>query len=506
MEKILSTLLLLIGFTNFSTANNDKFLSDLAIYDGSLSSHYALPGESITVNLTIANWGNSNSTSTTIGYYLSKNSIRGDSDDIWISENTTIASLSPSGFLSTSQVITIPTSISDNDHYKLFFEVDINNSVVESNENNNWNVLNIDIGRPNFIFSSTSSDPSAPLGGSININGELINNGLSGVQQNSKIIIVLSDDLTVGDSDDIFIKEYTVGWMGTTQQSFVFNFDWSISSLVQAGSYNIILIADSDNQVLESNEADNKSVLGAIDFFEGIDLTPFQVSTDQQSYTEGDPISVSIQVLNLGNETVAANSSYRVIMKLRAFGQQDIQFYNSFSFLPFNLLGGASYTDVVTTNLPSSFTSSDQNFELIVEINPYNVNNSIVETVYSNNDESTFVLILNSGGGAGGGGPGGPGDQNEQFISQDISRIRETLTFEKPTFFPNPTEDFIKVALPYSTNFELIIRDISGNLKKKKHFKNTNSTLVDVQNFKEGFYIIRIKSLDYRISQKFLKK
>jgi|GEM_PF-5977018 len=512
MKKILLMSAFILCAQSIALAiNNPAFSNDLTVYDGSTSVHYALPGESITVNLTIANWGSTTSGSATIGYYLSKNAIRGDSDDVWFSQTTTVSAIGPSGFQSTSQAITVP-SVPVTGAYNLYVVVDINNQVSESNENNNWNRLSFDIGRPNFDFSSVSSDPSALLGGTININGELINNGLSGVQENTKLKIVLSDDLYVGDSDDIPIIEYTVGWMGNIGQSYSFNYDWPIHPDVEEGSYNIIVIADFDEDVIESTELDNKYVLGSVDFISFVDILPLQATTDESSYVEGDLITVSFLLWNAGNETIPSGSSYRVKLKLREWAQLDVQFYNNNVVIPFDLFGGASYTQSVTTYLPSELVSSDTNFEVIIEINEFNISNSIVENNYTNNDTSTPTFIIqndgsgsSSGGGPGGGGPGGGGVYaRAKDLTGSITVSEENI--ESPVLYPNPAVDAINISLSNSSDFELTIRDLSGNIKTTQSFKNTDSASIDISTFSSGFYLMRVKAEGFSFTRKFLKK
>lgn len=502
MKTFLSYFILSI-FTMTVNSKEKEFSSDLVVLDASTSKHYSISGESFTISVETSNWGTSASTSGVIlGYYLSKNNIRGDADDIWFSATTSVPTIASLGSSHTSQTLIVPNSLMQG-AYNLYIEVDINNQESESNETNNWNRLTFFVGRPDFEFASTTASSEGAPGGIINITGNLINDGIASVQSFSKLKIVLSENQFIGDFDDIPITEYSVGWMGPASggQSFSFNISWFIPPDTEKGSYNIIIKADFDNDITESNESNN-IIYHFIQIDASPDLVPIDMHVNQGSFlTEGDFITVDIDVLNNGTEAVPGGATYRIKLILKTFGQPDIEFHNTLTSIPSSGLGpGVTYEAFVATALPPELTNATTNFDLVAIINEQSPFNTIIESNYFNNTVSIPITIDDDGGGIS--DPGGPLRINTEFDTKSDEQQIETKSL---ILYPNPTENSINLILASKVNFELVVLDLFGNVKANESFKNTNRATLDVKGYDSGVYILKIISEGFEVTKKFLK-
>lgn len=134
---------------------------DLVVTNPSAPSS-ANPGQTIQVSCIVQNIGTSYAGSSTLGYYLASTPSGTD----YSLGNDPVSSLDPGASSSESEQVVIPTTISAGSYY-LVFKADINNNVNESNEDNNFNNVPINIIIPSVQITVTTN----PSGRTITVEG-----------------------------------------------------------------------------------------------------------------------------------------------------------------------------------------------------------------------------------------------------------------------------------------------------------------------------------------------
>ncbi|MBD2517342.1 S8 family serine peptidase [Nostoc sp. FACHB-973] len=178
-----------------------------------------------------------------------------------------------------------------------------NEYVVKSNDSNKSDSQEFTLAalQPDLIVRNASNPTSAAAGSTIQLNYEILNQG-SGSADYSYTKFYLSKDLTLGNSDDVFLNyDYVTSLLSNyySQESTTL----TIGDSVTAGTYYLVYQADGYNYVAESNESNN-AIAGTINITKP-DLI-LQNAVAPSSASVGSTISVSYQVKNQGN----ANAGY----------------------------------------------------------------------------------------------------------------------------------------------------------------------------------------------------
>ncbi|MCF2147188.1 S8 family serine peptidase [Desmonostoc muscorum LEGE 12446] len=178
-----------------------------------------------------------------------------------------------------------------------------NEYVVKSNNSNKSDSQEFALAalQPDLIVRNASNPTSAAAGSTIQLNYEILNQG-SGSADYSYTKFYLSKDLTLGNSDDVFLNyDYVTSLLSNyySQESTTL----TIGDSVTAGTYYLVYQADGYNYVAESNESNN-AIAGTINITKP-DLI-LQNAVAPSSASVGSTISVSYQVKNQGN----ANAGY----------------------------------------------------------------------------------------------------------------------------------------------------------------------------------------------------
>ena len=95
-------------------------------------------------------------------------------------------------------------------------------------------------------------------------------------------------------------------------------------------------------------------------------------------------------------------------------------------------------------------------------------------------------------------------DKNGDMISTGI-KDEENKNYNSFKFYPNPSKDFIKIDVPFATEYEVYVYNVLGELlMQEKKFKNL--TALNTQSLGTGTYILKIKTKDTWLSGKFIKE
>lgn len=127
----------------------------------------------------------------------------------------------------------------------------------------------------------------------------------------------------------------------------------------------------------------------------------------------------------------------------------------------------------------------------VVDVNYYNVNQTVGESIVEGLDASDFYLTQGF---------------NQPSIHVVSSRPSEGSGVE---VYPNPAVDILNIELFgfERTDFEIVIFGFNGALLHKEEIicgrEHWSIESIDVSNYKRGLYFVRVRSSDNRISRLF---
>ncbi|MAK78170.1 MAG: hypothetical protein CL992_02730, partial [Euryarchaeota archaeon] len=283
--------------------------ADLTVDYLSASWTTADAGDRKSISTRIKNIGSSSASSFKWGLYLSTDTTITTSDILL--DDYSRSSLSSGSTYTSTKYVDIPTSITGG-YYYVGMIVDTQNRISESNENNNDDY---DTGRvhvyeqPDLIGTRCSGPSSGTVGKSLSssISVKIENDVSSSHGMNSGSFdwaIYLSTDSTITTSDtqlgsDQYASSITRGSTRTDSLSTSTKFPSSMN----AGTYEMGMIIDVDEDVDEADETNNVYSCGQITLQEDLaDLEAYSVSTMSSSAAMGDTITVSYRVNNLGTD------------------------------------------------------------------------------------------------------------------------------------------------------------------------------------------------------------
>ena len=206
-------------------------------------------GLSILVTDTTANTaGRSDVADSTTAYYFSSDAVLGPGDTLVGSRTT--GAIPSGGNSQGSATVTIPAGTATGTWY-IIANADDPNGVFETSETNNTRAKSIAIG-PDLIVLTIAAPVSAHPGQAINVTPTTRNQGggSSGVSSTTKIY------LRPASAPDIFLGSRTVPALApnTSSGGLV---QVTIPAGTPTGSYNLFVVADDGNAVVETNETNN---------------------------------------------------------------------------------------------------------------------------------------------------------------------------------------------------------------------------------------------------------
>ena len=278
---------------------------DLSILSPSANPSTVIAGNSLTAVSTIFNSGNTSTTSSNIGYYLSADSVFDPSDTyLSYSSGTTLnAGIGASKSLS----ITIPSSTIPGNYYVLFF-ADYSYMVVESNENNNVKFVSVTVAAPVidlFIQTPSLNLNSTVPGGSVTGSCYIYNQGNASAVS-SNVGYYLSND-TVWNSGDVYLNYSTGGTLAANTSGYK-SITLTIPSSTTIGNYYILFFADYSNAVSESIETNNVNFVSITVANPFVDLVISSTTLTPSSLVAGASVSLTSYILNQGNSSSSSSN------------------------------------------------------------------------------------------------------------------------------------------------------------------------------------------------------
>ena len=274
-----------------------------------VSSTTVAAGGSVTIDAYDMNIGNGVSGPSTARIYLSTDPTITTSDTVLATLTTsqTLATVSQPGYYDHQTVsVTLPGNLAPGTYY-IGGIADYNNQVSESNEvNNTYNVaqITVTVPQPDLSEYVAVSSTTVAAGGSVTIDAYDMNLG-NAVSGPSTARIYLSTDPTITTSDTVLATLTTSQTLATVSQPGYYDHQTVSVTLpgdLAPGTYYIGGIADYNNQVSESNEANNTYNVTKITVTAPPqpDLSEY-VAVSSTTVAAGGSVTIDAYDMNLGN-------------------------------------------------------------------------------------------------------------------------------------------------------------------------------------------------------------
>ena len=232
-------------------------LPDLIVSTGSLSASSAQAGNQITVNYTVKNSGPGSAAASTTRIRLAVNQTATLSDPLLVAFTT--PALAVGATSSGSQTVTIPSGTTAGNYY-IVVTANADGALTESNGSNNQYPMALSVTAasqlPDLIVSTGSlSASSAQAGNQITVNYTVKNSGPgSAAASTTRIRLAVNQTATL--SDPLLVAFTTpalaVGATSSGSQTV------TIPSGTTAGNYYIVVTANADGALTESNGSNNQ--------------------------------------------------------------------------------------------------------------------------------------------------------------------------------------------------------------------------------------------------------
>jgi len=197
-----------------------------------------------------------------IAVFLSADSIR-DSSDVEVGRST----VSDKVFENTSRTVQLSVVIPQSHtlgNFRWLAEIDVANAESESLETNNVRVGNAAVVVEKLADLIVSAPPSGPNGvfrrGNYNVTTQIKNQGTGTNTNNFDVVIYLSEDLVVGNSDDIRVGDAAIRDVLDVDSTRAVTVPVTIPALQAYRSYQWIAVVDAEGLVPELNEANNSLI------------------------------------------------------------------------------------------------------------------------------------------------------------------------------------------------------------------------------------------------------
>ena len=274
---------------------------DLTVTDVAFSPDVVAPGETIHVTGTVRNIGGGRAAIPTWAHiYLSTDNII-DVNDFPLVTGLQIPPLGPSDISQITQIAMIPPQFACRPYY-VGIIADVNNALAESNEDNNAGMAAqpLVVGRPDLqVVSGGFSPSSAWVGQQVTLQAIVRNTGAMSAGE-SWTHVYLSADTAIT-TNDILVQGALYCPPLAPDDGITVNVAPFIPPVPRAGTYYLGVYVDVNNQVVESNEANNGKVFGPIlvktsppDLFaQSFNVGPRVLKT-------GDPVAITGSIVNGG--------------------------------------------------------------------------------------------------------------------------------------------------------------------------------------------------------------
>ncbi|WP_392478115.1 CARDB domain-containing protein [Nostoc sp. C110] len=293
--------------------------ADLIIQNAVAPSTTAV-GSTIQLSYQVKNQGVGGAVATTTKFYISKDNAFSN-DDVLLGSDAVNAVAAGATSSETASLI-INNAIAAGNYY-LLYKADANGNVGESNETNNIvsKAIAINGPKPDLIIQNISAPSLVDPGSLITVNYQLANQGTASASS-STTKFYLSKDTTLS-GDDTYLsysRSYLYSGLGAGKYSSE-SYSLILSSNITFGNYYLLLQADGNGEIFESNE--NNNVTAKAITIAAPDLL-IQNPSAPASANIGTTIQLSYQVKNQGNGKAGVNTTRFYLSKDTSLSSEDI--------------------------------------------------------------------------------------------------------------------------------------------------------------------------------------
>ena len=321
---------------------NDFWIKKVSCFEEELQ-----PGQHSTVSTRARYNGNNHSEiETTIKQYLSKDTIWDQSDVLicaeWYCREATFNDAKPE--LEVYSSIELPLDLAPGDYY-IISTIEPPTSIIETDTTNNANYCKVKISGPathDFYPSDFELSSNSMYSGSqFNISCTLNYGGNTHLSVQSKLKVYFSPD-SIWDDQDIQIskeQDYENYGFNVDKRTEQIRLYMNLPNNLQNGEYYILVVADPENIVEETNE-NNNTVYSKITVEEVIqDFIVDWVKTEEKTFYAGGIIQATSNLRNINNSMDASTANVALYLSTdtilhneqidsSALEEHNIQFYS----------------------------------------------------------------------------------------------------------------------------------------------------------------------------------
>ncbi len=324
----------------------------------------------------------------------------------------------------------------------------------------------------------------------------------------------LSQDETLDGSDILMGKQYRDR---VTANPFGGDFEWSplVPSNTISGIYHVLVVADVDNQINESNESNNVgiarngpfTVQGETPPTEKPDLTvanSISVDINRGSFwepnvssaVEGDQIRVNYDIYNATSGST--NSSYWVA----AIWSRDATPSSDDLTLWSKEMPTLSGETSAVNNIVASFTGlidSDigQGYIIVVADDWVGSQSDKIDETNENNNYRALSFRVNGFGSR---------LATTNTVKKNLERTVKNIPNDELLIYPNPVTNNVNVIFNSRLPTKATIHDLSGKLIWEKEYEGVVEESVDLNNQAPGMYLLKVTSQQGTQIKKFIKE
>jgi hypothetical protein len=220
-------------------------------------------GQTATASCNVVNQGTAAAGASNLKYYLSSNNTY-DAGDVLLATDA-VAALNASASAAVSETVTIPAGTSPGTYYILFV-ADADAQVAETSETNNTGSAQLTItsaaGSPDLVVQIPATTPTTITAGLTTTASCTVRNSGPGAAGTSSLKYYLSGDNVYG-TGDVYLATDPVGILAANATAAVSEL-LTIPANTGAGNYFLLMVADADAQVAESNESNNTGYVAIV--------------------------------------------------------------------------------------------------------------------------------------------------------------------------------------------------------------------------------------------------
>lgn len=303
-------------------------LVDLVIQNAVGTPTNVLAGGVISLTSNIVNTGTTTSFGGKIGYYISSDTLL-DSGDGFLAFSSP-ATLTPNSNAQKTKTVTIASTMPAGIFY-ILFKADYAQEIAETNELNNLSRVKINISQPasvDLAISNAALSASVLLqGAAFSVSATIANTGSTNAAS-SKVGYYLSSDTLLG-SGDSFLGFSTGGQLNAGANSSK-QATLQLPSGTAVGQYYVLINADYDLAVTETNENNNTRYVGlVVNPIPSVDLRIASKAISSASILAGGSLSFTCTVINSGSTSAGISKAGYYLSVDTLLDNSDILLANS---------------------------------------------------------------------------------------------------------------------------------------------------------------------------------